>query len=86
MVSGEVAAGCFKDSLDRERLMDWVMGVDVVKAVRNDVLDSGVEPIKERGVELIDGNSMACKEGGCNRQEASIVFKDISFVADTRLS
>ena len=86
MISGEVAACCGKDGLDREGFMDWVMRVNIVEAIGNDVLDTGVETLEKGRVEFIDGNSMARKERGSDSQEAPIVFEDISFVTDTRLS
>jgi len=62
VVRGEVAASCIKDSLDREGIMNGVVGINLLKAPSDDSLDAGVEPFEEGGVIFIDGNLMVCEE------------------------
>jgi len=58
MDGGEVVTCCIEDTLHREWLMDWVVRVYLLKAFGNDILDAGMEPSKESGIEVIYGDAV----------------------------
>jgi len=56
MDGGEVATCCIEDTLHRKWLVDWVVRVYLLKVFGDDILDAGMEPSKESGIEVIYGD------------------------------
>jgi hypothetical protein len=86
MIGCEVTASSFKYTLGREWLVDWVVREDLLEALCNDILNTGVEPLEKGRVKVGNSDSMTREKGGSNSQKVSVVFQHLSFTANARLS
>ena len=74
VIGSEVTASSFKYTLGREWLMDRVVREDLLKALCNDILNTGVEPLEKGCVKVGRGDATSRKKGRGDSQEVPVIF------------